>query len=102
MIETLAADVEILMGEMRHHALGQACDEQPLPELDFEAVDFGAASEPFAAVRKLKLGDLATLRLLTRPPSRLPSLSLIATPSVARWPLAARRWRFRAVLARAS
>jgi ATP-dependent DNA helicase RecG len=36
-----------------------------MPELDSEAVDFRAASESFAAVRKLSRRDLETLRLVT-------------------------------------
>ena len=37
-----------------------------MPELDSEALDFRAASESFALVRKLKRPDMETLRLLTR------------------------------------
>jgi predicted HTH transcriptional regulator len=58
------ADAE-LVAEMRRAALGQAFDEQAMPELDSEAIDFRAASESFAPVRKIKRGDLTTLRLLT-------------------------------------
>ena len=60
-----------LIAEMRRYALGQSFDEQPLPELDAEAIDFRAASESFAAVRTLKRGDLATLRLLVQYQGRL-------------------------------
>ncbi|MBI5716967.1 MAG: hypothetical protein HZC37_04680 [Burkholderiales bacterium] len=35
-----------------------------MPELDSEAVDFRVASECFAPVRKLRRGDMETLRLL--------------------------------------
>lgn len=42
-------------------------DEQPLPGLDSEALDFRAASESFAAFRKRVRRDLETLRLLTDP-----------------------------------
>ncbi|MBK7665763.1 MAG: putative DNA binding domain-containing protein [Sterolibacteriaceae bacterium] len=55
-----------LIAEMRRHALGEGFDEQPMPALDSEAIDFRAASESFAPVRTLKPGDLATLRLTTR------------------------------------
>lgn len=55
-----------LIGEMRRYALGEGYDEQPMPELDSEAIDFRVASESFAPLRKLTRGDLATLRL-TRP-----------------------------------
>ncbi len=41
-------------------------DEEPLPELNSEAVDFRVASESFAAVRKLKRSDLRTLRLTAK------------------------------------
>jgi len=44
---------------MSRYALGQSFDEQPLPELDSEAIDFRAASESFAAVRSLRRGDIA-------------------------------------------
>ena len=45
-------------------ARGEALDERPMPELDSEALDFRAASESFAPVRKLTRADLETLRLL--------------------------------------
>lgn len=44
---------------MRRYTLGQSFDDQPLPELDSEAIDFRAASESFAAVRSLRCGDIA-------------------------------------------
>lgn len=51
---------------MGHFARGQTYDEQVLPESDPEALDFIAASESFAPVRKLKRADLETLRLVVR------------------------------------
>ncbi|WP_428104059.1 ATP-binding protein [Candidatus Palauibacter sp.] len=54
-----------LIAEMRRSATGESYDEQPVPALDSEAVDFRAASESFAAVRKLRRRDLETLRLVT-------------------------------------
>jgi predicted HTH transcriptional regulator len=45
---------------------GEAFDEQPMPGLDSEALDFRVASESFAPVRALSRRDLETLRLLTR------------------------------------
>ena len=45
---------------------GESFDEQPLAELDSEALDFRAASELFAPIRRLKPHDLETLKLLTR------------------------------------
>ncbi len=58
------ADHEMIE-ELRRFVRGETFDEQPMPELDSEALDFRAASESFAPTRKLKRGDLETLRLLT-------------------------------------
>ena len=55
-----------LVEELRRLARGESYDEQAMPELDSEAIDFRAASESFAPVRKLRRTDLETLRLLTR------------------------------------
>ncbi len=55
-----------LVEELRRFARGEAFDEQPMPDLDSEALDFRAASESFAFVRKLGRSDLETLRLVTR------------------------------------
>ncbi len=55
---------DALVAELKRSGLGQAFDEQAMPELDSEALDFAAASECFAGLRKLRRGDLATLRLL--------------------------------------
>lgn len=55
-----------LIEEMRRFVRGEAYDEQPMPDLDSEALDFRATSELFASVRKLKRADLDTLRLVTR------------------------------------
>ncbi len=55
---------EELAAELRRAGLGKSFDEQALPALDSEAVDFRAASECFASVRKLKRSDMETLRLL--------------------------------------
>jgi predicted HTH transcriptional regulator len=54
-----------LIDELRRFVRGEAFDEQPMPDLDSEALDFRAASESFAAVRTLRRSDLETLRLLT-------------------------------------
>lgn len=54
-----------LVDEMRRFARGESFDEQPMPELDSEALDFRAASESFAPVRDLTPTDLQTLRLVT-------------------------------------
>ncbi len=58
------ADAE-LIDELKRFARGEGFDEQPLPGLDSEAIDFRAASESFAAFRKLARRDMETLRLLT-------------------------------------
>ena len=54
-----------LINELRRSARGETYDEQPMPDLDSEALDFRAASESLAPVRKLRRADLETLRLLT-------------------------------------
>ena len=54
-----------LTEELRRFTRGESYDEQPLPTLDSEAIDFRVASESFAAVRTLSLRDLETLRLVT-------------------------------------
>jgi len=54
-----------LIEELGRFARGEAFDEQPMPELDPEAVDFRVASESFASVRRLRRQDLETLRLVT-------------------------------------
>jgi len=51
--------------ELRRFARGEAFDEQPMPGLDSEALDFRAASESFARVRRLGRADLETLRFVT-------------------------------------
>lgn len=57
------ADKE-LAEELRRWALGEAFDERPMPGLHSEAIDFRAASELFAPVRRLTRADLETLRLV--------------------------------------
>lgn len=58
------ADREMIE-ELRRFAHGEAFDEQPMPGLDPEALDFEAAAEAFAGVRALAGHDLETLRLVT-------------------------------------
>lgn len=58
------ADREMI-AELRRFARGESYDEQAMPELDSEAIDFRAASELFAQVRTLQRADLETLRLVT-------------------------------------
>lgn len=54
-----------LIEELKRFARGEAFDEEPRPEFGSEALDFRAASDSFAAVRKIRRTDLETLRLLT-------------------------------------
>ena len=56
---------DALIAEMQRFARGEAFDECAIPGLDSEAIDFRAASESFAAVRRLGKKDLDTLRLVT-------------------------------------
>lgn len=58
------ADAE-MVHELRRTARGESFDEQPMPHLDSEALDFRAASESFAEFRKLSKRDLETLRAIT-------------------------------------
>ena len=60
-----------MIAEMERFAAGDSFDEQSLPALDSEAVDFRVASEFFAPVRKLTRRNLETLRLLTRHQGRV-------------------------------
>ena len=54
-----------LVEELRRFARGEAFDEQPVPDLDSEALDFRAAAESFAPVRRIARRDLEVLRLVT-------------------------------------
>jgi ATP-dependent DNA helicase RecG len=58
------ADAEMIF-ELRRFARGEVFDEQAMPDLDSEALDFRAASESFAPVRDLVRADLETLHLIT-------------------------------------
>ena len=58
------ADQELIEA-MRRFTRGESYDEQAMPDLNSEEVDFRAASELFAHVRRLKRRDLETLRLVT-------------------------------------
>lgn len=59
------ADKE-LCRELQRFARGEAFDEEPMPELNSEAMDFRVASESFGPVRELRRADLETLRLVTK------------------------------------
>jgi ATP-dependent DNA helicase RecG len=54
-----------LIEEMKRHVLHQFFDEQPLPELNTEAIDFLVTSELFKPIRTLTEADLQTLQLVT-------------------------------------
>lgn len=54
-----AAQIE----ELRRFVRGHTFDEEPLPEMNAEAIDFRAAAECFAPVRKLRPMDLRTLHM---------------------------------------
>ena len=58
------ADAEMRQ-ELRRTARGETYDEQPMADLDSEALDFRAASESFKPTRKLLKRDLESLRILT-------------------------------------
>jgi predicted HTH transcriptional regulator len=54
-----------LVEEMRRYSQVSSFDEQPMPALNSEAIDFRAASEYFKPIRKLERSDLLTLKLAT-------------------------------------
>ena len=54
-----------LIAEMQRFAIGECFDEWPIPEANSEALDFRAASESFAPVRRLRRRNLESLRLVT-------------------------------------
>jgi ATP-dependent DNA helicase RecG len=54
-----------LTAETQRFARGEAFDERAMPDIDSEAVSSLAASESFAAIRRLARRDLQTLWLLT-------------------------------------
>jgi ATP-dependent DNA helicase RecG len=58
------ADRELLE-ELKRFGRSETYDEQAMPALDSEAVDFRAASESFGRLRRLQRRDLETLRLVT-------------------------------------
>jgi ATP-dependent DNA helicase RecG len=53
-----------LIAELSRRSTWVGFDEQPVPELDSEAIDFAAASECFAETRKLRRKDLTSLGIL--------------------------------------
>jgi predicted HTH transcriptional regulator len=55
-----------LLAELRRYAMGRSFDEEPMPELDSEALDFLAASESFAELRTLRRRDFRTLGMIIK------------------------------------
>lgn len=53
------------VAELQRVVRGRSYDEEPMPELNSEALDFRVASECFTPVRRLKKKDLHTLQLVT-------------------------------------
>jgi ATP-dependent DNA helicase RecG len=60
-----------LIAELKRRTALESYDEQPVPDLDSEAIDFGAASEPFSEARALRRQDLSTLGMVTSHGGRL-------------------------------
>jgi len=56
----------LLICELQRITRSESYDEEPMPELNSESIDFSAASELFSAYRKLKLSDLETLKIVTK------------------------------------
>ncbi len=56
----------VIVADMTRQVRNESFDEQPIPTLNSEAIDFRAASEVFAEKRTLKRGDLLTLRLTAK------------------------------------
>jgi ATP-dependent DNA helicase RecG len=56
----------ILLNELKRATRLEAYDEEPMPELDSEALDFRVASELFSEYRKTKSSDWETLKLVTK------------------------------------
>ena len=50
---------------LRRFGASETFDEQAIPDLNSEAIDFRVASECFAPVRKLRRQDVRSLRLTT-------------------------------------
>jgi ATP-dependent DNA helicase RecG len=55
-----------LIKELQRITRSEAYDEEPMPELNSEVIDFRVASELFSEYRKLKASDLETLKLVTK------------------------------------
>lgn len=77
----LASDAQV--EEMRRYGGVEAFDEQPMPDLNSEAIDFRVASELFEPVRKLQRAALRTLKVTVRHQNR-------EVPTVGGYPLFSR------------
>lgn len=64
------ADIDLIQ-ELRRSAVGAAFDEQALPEMELDDLDFKGAVACFSRHRKLAKKDLETLRLVTKHQGRL-------------------------------
>ena len=102
------ADAE-LIEELRRFSRGEGFDEQPMPGLDSEAIDFRVASESFAPFPALRHRGLETLRLVsgTVPmPGSRPAASPAVATRAAPWigsrstPSPCSPWRKRSPLCR--
>jgi ATP-dependent DNA helicase RecG len=56
----------VMIQELQRVTRSESYDEQPMIDLNSEAIDFRAASELFSEFKKLKKSDLETLRLVTK------------------------------------
>ncbi|HSW69772.1 MAG TPA: helix-turn-helix domain-containing protein [Gammaproteobacteria bacterium] len=61
----------ILIKELSRYTLSESYDEEPMPALSSEAIDFRVASELFSEYRKLKVSDLETLKVMTKYQGRM-------------------------------
>lgn len=57
--------------ELKRQVAGRSFDEEPMPEMNSEDMDFRVASESFAGHRKLLKGDLRILNLLVSYQNRM-------------------------------
>lgn len=62
---------KVTIAELKRIALNQSFDEQPMPEVSSEEIDFRATSEAFTSVYKLNPQDLESLGLVVKYHSKL-------------------------------
>jgi ATP-dependent DNA helicase RecG len=79
-----------LIAELSRRSTWAGFDEQPVPELDSEAIDFAAASQCFEEVRRLRRQDLASLGMVRqhegRPVPTVGGLLLFGRDRLERFP----------------